>query len=242
MKKITTALCLAGSMLVAAQAQAGWQGNWLLGVSAGYGDRDGDFDLSAGEIGAPELGLTTVRRNQSDSGFLWGVLGGYQVRCNGYVFGAEANLDWHRFDDAQSVSIVDPDGDSWAGSVRHERDTILGLVARAGYEVAPYFMPYVKLGAEYSKDELAYSLSVVGGTDSVAVTDDEGVWRFLGGLGFEVPIVQLMGASVRVEYNYSSKGKAVNAAANSTALTTSFNGGIKPDTHSGKVSFVWNFL
>lgn len=232
-KNISKGLLISGLLALSASAQAQWQWNTLLGVSAGYADRSGDLQLYV--FDGTDIDEATLKL--SDSGFIWGVLGGLQAHCNNWLFGGELHVDWHNFDNTKSYGF---DGD--IASARFERGTMLALSARAGYQMAPYFMPYIRLGIETSKDELTVNVVEPNGTSIFGAAEDKRTYRFLGGLGVEVPVSYFQGLSLRAEYNYHGKGKAVNVSGYNSAGTDIINIEYKPKTHSGKISVVYNFI
>ncbi|MCS5709554.1 outer membrane beta-barrel protein [Candidatus Berkiella cookevillensis] len=247
MQKLSKAVIVSSILLASASAaQAQWQYNFLVGASAGYGDRSGDYHFTT-VTPAPALAGTTIARNHSDSGFIWGLLGGFQAHCNSWLFGVETNVDWHDFDDARQHQFNRNLGGGVleaANTVaRYDRGTVVGLTARAGYQMTPYLMPYIRLGAETSNDEY----SVVGAfgpanTPAFAMSEDKRTYRFLGGVGLEVPIPSIQGLSLRAEYNYHGKGKVVDLGGVANDNLTFVASNMKPKTHSGKASVVWNFL
>lgn len=249
MKRICTALLISSTFFGAAQsANAQWEWNVLLGASAGYGDRSGDFQFST-TAPLPNLVTNEIIQDHSDSGFIWGLLGGIQAHCNNWLFGLEANVDWHDFDDEQHhtfnrVSGAAPGTVTPVNTTAHfDRGTVVGLTVRAGYQVMPYLMPYIRLGAETSNDEYTVTGAFApANTPVFTLNGDRRTYRFLGGVGVEVPIPSLHGLSVRAEYNYHSKGKVVDLRGTASDGLTFVQSGMKPRTHSGKASVVYNFL
>jgi opacity protein-like surface antigen len=242
MKNIKSLICLSSALVLSTPAMAAWEGSWLLGLSAGYGARSGDATASIA-YPAPSTVLTDIVHDNKDSGFLWGALAGYQARCNGWLFGAELNVDWHDYDDAESFAYTNGLLQPTSGSFAFDRGTVLGLSFRAGYELNPYIMPYIRLGAETSDDDLTFSTTTNTATGvNAVITGSERTVRFLGGLGVEMPIPAVSGLTTRWEYNYHSQGKVVDARGYSSDLATFLTAGSKPDTHSGKFSLVYNFM
>lgn len=249
MMNLTKTVLMSSILFASATAvHAQWEWNFLVGASAGYADRDGDFNFST-TAPAPGLQVSDVALDHSDNGFIWGVLGGLQAHCNNWLFGAELNVDWHDFDDARhhtfnrvsgaAPGVVTPVN----ATARFDRGTVVGLSARAGYQMAPYLMPYIRLGAETSNDE--YTVTGAFAPANVplfTLHGDRRTYRFLGGVGVEIPIPSLYGLSVRAEYNYHSKGKVVDLRGTASDGLTYVQSGMKPRTHSGKASLVYNFL
>lgn len=246
MNKLSNLVIMSSILLASAStAHAQWQYNFLVGASAGYADRSGDFHFTT-VTPAPALERTAIVQDHSDSGFIWGLLGGFQAHCNGWLFGAEANVDFHDFDDTrqhQFSRVVGGVPGAVSTVARYDRGTVVGLTGRAGYQMAPYLMPYIRLGMETSNDE--YSVNGAFGpanTPVFTLASDRRTYRFLGGVGLEVPIPSLQGLSVRAEYNYHGKGKVIDAGGAASDGLTFVASDMKPRTHSGKASLVWNFL
>lgn len=247
MKKIVTALCLSSTLFVACAAQAGWQGNWLLGVSAGgawhSNDDFGGTITHPNALGSTAFSLGEV--DNDDDSFIWGFLAGYQARCNGWVIGGEVNVDWRgNGDDDNSFSFVDPVDGLVTGSVSSDRDTVWGITARFGYEVSCYFMPYIRLGVDNGGRN--FDFVAVNGANYAVVSNgdnDNHRWGFVGGIGAEFPIPAIAGLSVRAEWNYHARGGDDNdivalASDQATLYTVSVG-----DRHeqTARASLVWNF-
>ncbi|MCS5711994.1 outer membrane protein [Candidatus Berkiella aquae] len=245
MKKLGIAICLS-SALLAANAQA-WEGNWLLGVSGGYAEREGSNSftfLSATPLAGRQ---STISHKQQDNGWIGGVFGGYQMGCERWLLGLELNLDWRDYDDALEFAFTDLANVGWAVSYNYERDWVLGLTARVGYEFTPYLLPYARFGVEYSRDKL--KVDAQSSLNAVAHLDNHrNSYRPVIGLGAELPmsgipvinnISFLSHLAVRMEYDYHGKGRKVT-----TGGTASDNGSISssmsPYEQSAIVSLVYN--
>lgn len=245
MKKINTALFVLATVFGAQAANAQWEYNWLLGVSGGYADRDGDLSLTTFEP-APNFTLNTFTTELEDSGFIGGVLGGYQARCNGWLFGAELAVDWQDTDSDRPFAFTLIDGNGlqtgFAGSAHYDRDALFGLTGRAGYEFSQYIMGYLRAGVEWSRDKLSVSAATANNAVISSIDGSRTVTRFVGGVGIELPVPIMTGLSFRAEYNYHSKGKAVEASGLASDAATLVVADSKPRTNAGKASLVWNFL
>lgn len=245
MKKLTALLALT-TLLGASSVQAQWEYNWLLGLSGGYAASDGDVSITVFSP-PPTLEVNSFNRDIDDDGFIGGVFTGYQARCNGWLFGAELALDWEDTDADRPFAgtIFDATGTpvGIVGTAHYDRETIFGLTARAGYEISPYIMLYLRAGAEWSRDKLFVTAS----TNSItplfgSIEGRRTVTRFIGGIGFEMPVPIMTGLSFRAEYNYHSKGSSVEASGLATDGSTFVVADAKPRTNSVKASLVWNFL
>ena len=239
MKRLAIIVC--ASSLFAGSAQAMWEGNWLIGVTGGYAQQDGHYEVNIG-YAPPGSQVGTVRKRFTEDEFIWGLLAGYQARCNSWLFGAEINVDWRDLDGFSRFAFTDPLRVGWNGQAEYHQDTVVGLTGRVGYELTPCLLPYIRLGAETSDDRLSASLINNVGTLSGAASDTRRQYRLVAGVGAEVPIPAICGLTFRLEYNYYSQGKVIGADSyfsdNSTVLLSS----AKMRTNAGKASLVFNFM
>lgn len=242
MKTLRNTLLLSTALMLPAAANAAWEWNWLVGGSVGYADRSADISMSFADSNV--LPITEVVRNHNDSGAVWGLLGGLQAHCNGWVFGGELNVDWRDFDDPRSFAFATNAANQIAGSARFDQGTVVGISGRMGYEFLPYFMPYVRLGVETSKDELTINATDATTPTAYIAQNDKRNYRLVAGVGAEVPVPKVHGLSIRVEYNYVTKSNNSVTVAATDTLTGAFNstGKINPRTNMGKASLVYNFL
>jgi opacity protein-like surface antigen len=247
MSNLKSALGLSAILLVSTAAQAQWEGNWLVGISGGYNwSSSSDFDLTLFHP-APGFQVTTVSEHIKDNGFIGGLLGGYQARCNDWLMGLELNVDWlDNHNDNDGFAFIDAvgAGRGWSATASVSQETIVGLTARLGYEVTCYFMPYLRAGVETSRQHLDFSATTVGLAANIAALGEgeRRVTRFVGGIGAEFPIPVCKGLSLRAEYNYHSKGSALEVASLASDLGTLAVADIKPQMNTAKASIVWNFL
>jgi len=240
MKKLGIALCLSSTLFAAAAVQAGgWETNFLLGISGGYAGTDGKLNYT---MTSPAGVGTAFTRNLSDSGFMWGLLGGYQGRCNGWLLGGELNVDWWDHSGDKNLAFTDGTGAGWSGTTSFKRETNVGLTGRLGYEVASYFMPYLRAGVETSRDKLSFNASNSAQTLTLGGENGRRAYRFVGGIGAEIPVPVVMGLSFRVEYDYHSRGRAVGVSGVASDNATGFSASTKQHANSGRASLVWNFL
>ena len=241
MRKLATAICLS-ALMASGAVQAQWEGNWLIGVSGGWAEREGNLYLSTFDTDVEEL--TVVGNNLEDSGWDWGILGGYQARCNGWLVGVELNVDWANRHNDNTYQYTDVDGDSFVVSADYKRDTNVGLTGRLGFQVAQFVLPYIRAGVETSRDRLSIN-AVTAGSSSMqafAVSGSERVYRFVAGIGAEIPVPMVTGLSARAEYDYHSKGRSVDAQGFATDAVTFVNANTKQRVNSGIIALVYNFM
>ncbi|MBI2791446.1 MAG: outer membrane beta-barrel protein [Gammaproteobacteria bacterium] len=253
MNKLKTALCLSVALL-ATSAQAQWQGNWVLGVSGAYNwfgnDNDDNnltiFHNTTGRVTSLNFGNNF---NDDDDRWGWGLLGGYQAKCNGWLLGLELAIDWLDHDGDDNGAFVFTDNNLprrvWAGTADWDRDYVLALTGRWGYEMSPYFMPYLRAGVETSRDKASFQLNTADNLLPFLTAADDGhrqSWRFVGGIGAEVPVPVVAGLGLRAEWNYHSSGRNIDTAAlandNGTLIVVD---GDSHHTNTAKLSLVYNF-
>jgi opacity protein-like surface antigen len=259
MKKVGLALCPCSTVFMAQAANAQWQGNFLLGASGGWAWHNSDDDVLNVTINH-QPGISAYQfgnlGDRDDSNFFGGLLAGYQAKCNGWLLGGEVSVDWLDRGDNNGVSatVVDPiDGAiSFTASDDNHNDAIVGLTARLGYEVSPWFMPYIRLGAEYGghRNGFNYTATAPAAADPApyaVVSDDDNDhrWGFIGGLGAEIPVPVFSGISFRGEWNYHSRGhhnddNRVTVASDNKHIFTVTNGDDHRHINTLKFSLVWN--
>lgn len=231
MKGFKTLMMLMGISGLSSTAYAGWEGNWLVGVSGGYENRAGDMNIYLVD-NQSAVPLDNQIIDADDKGFIWGFLGGYQARCNGWLFGIELNVDWHDNHKKHNFFFVDGLDSTFAPTIRYERETNVGLTGRFGRAISDFFLAYIRLGAETSEDELHLSFDVESSRRQ---------YRFVGGLGAEMPFF-LENLTLRTEYNYHSKGRRLEVNAVTPNNSTLYVVDAKPQTHVALASLVWNFI
>lgn len=254
MKKIGILLCLSSTLFAAAAAQAGCceNGNWLVGISGGWSwnsDRDATVTI---QHPAPGSEITSYSATDLGDGsnFIWGILAGYQARVNGWLLGGEVSVDWRNHDDndAHGFTVVDPVDGLIVGSVSGDshHNAVVGLTARIGYEVSPYFLPYIRLGAEVTRvDDVNFAATAPGVPYTVAYNNDHNHrWGFIGGVGAEFPVPMCKTLSLRAEYDYHSHSRHDDIAALASDLATLYtvSGNGSRHENTGKLALVYNFL
>jgi hypothetical protein len=122
----------------------------------------------------------------------------------------------------------------------YKQGVLFGLTSRLGYEVIRYFVPYLRLGIEVSRDKL----NVVEGSPT-GMVDTEGFhtdWAVVSGIGAEMPILMIMGLSFRLEYDYHYKQRTLSNRALSTDGVTTVLSHANSHLHTAKIAFVWNIF
>lgn len=245
MNKLGTALCLSSALLACVPAQAAWQGNWLVGASGGYFNRRGDLDITMIDTGRQ----TVINRRFEDTGWLLGLVGGYQVKCNNWLLGVELNVNWEDvFDDSEDNNLAFSDASvpnaqaqavqAWNASSTFDRDWVVGLSGRMGFELAPYLMPYIRLGLEWSEDDLNYTQTNNSNTVSISADGSRDGVRVFGGIGVEVPVPTINGFTIRAEYDYHRRGRRVEAV--NVVNTLLVNATRDPSAQTAILSVIWN--
>lgn len=229
---ISTLLLL--PLQVHADLQNGWLDNWLLGVSTGYAARSSVIGSSIIDLG----NLSAYSRQSSDNGWLVAGFLGYQaIRCQ-WLLGTEFNLEWQNIDNTHFYAFS-----GRRVTADYRRKGMLDLSGRVGYAFTPNFMPYVRLGAEISRDSLA-SMFEGRFIPDANLYNKAWIHRFLLGIGVEAPIPGTCGKTIRLEYNYHSKGKTIEdfGATGAGDTMIEYYTAMQPKTYSGRVSLVWNLF
>lgn len=250
MKKLIT-LVSTCTVLAIPLAQAYTESNWLVGASMGYAERKGTLETTLDFTGTnpditPAIAHFAFNPKHEDTGFIWGGLIGYQMKSDRWIGGLELNVDSHDIDKLHDYSFTDVA--EWTTDVRYDRGTVVGLTARFGYETRSFLTPYIRLGAETSRDRLLVNLSALTTPElanrSIYMEDKHRNYRFVGGVGLEMPLPWATCCTARVEYNYHGKGNALRAIGmmvDEDDVLPVFAVNAKPETHSGKFSLTWNF-
>lgn len=237
---------LALTVLLSNAAYA-WDGSFLIGLSGGWAERDGQVNAT---ITHPLPGLpTTTFINGGDSnfdnGYLWGLLAGYELTNNAWIIGFEANLDWqdkrHKLDD-NILAFTDNINQGWMYTPHFKTNAVLAFTGRVGYQLFTYFIPYVRLGPEFSSNRFRfYAYDPVQGLFAEGDSKRHMV-RAVVGAGAQLPIPFVMtGLSLRAEYNYHSRGKSIDSEGLARPdYATLWNANTKVSTNSFKASIVWN--
>jgi len=231
-------------------AQAALDTNFLVGGSLGYGVRNGDVTTELDYRNAalvPGFFHTYTENLLKDYGTLWGLFVGGQMRCSDWLLGLELGYDRHNLDTAHQQPFSDRPGftaisQGWLASSRYEVGDMFSLSLRWGYMMTEYLLPYLRVGVETSKDKLSVNyLGVNNYAFSLTNMQEKRVYRFLAGIGFEVPIMAEQ-LKFRGEYNFHVEGNNLHAegAIIDGVRDPYFINEAKTRAHVMKASIVWN--
>lgn len=225
--------------------------NFLLGVQGGAESRKGEFATRYTTVAplallapAPNVAYHGAQESVTDSGVILGALGGIQWQCERLVLGLELSADFQSFEKNRPLVFANEAGGPgalYSGTVEYDRGPQLSLDARIGWFVTPFFMPYIKVGGSWSKDDFSYVVSQIVPT-VVAAPDlsnslDHEVWGWHAGLGVEFPAFGP--TTVRAEAVYARTDDVViNDAVAPVIGTHKYQ---SPRAYIGRVAWVWNF-
>lgn len=222
--------------------------NFLIGGTLGYAVREFVFDstfLTPITIPTLDPALTYSTKN-IDNGVVMGLFAGWQWRINRFMLGLEANVDFENYEKVEEFAQTfgSTPAQVLRGFVHYDRGDVFGLSTRFGYFVTPFFLPYVRVGAQFSRDEVNYQ-SFIGPVPVLGVflpdfiSDKKDVWGYVLGIGAEFPTY--IGAStIRIEYNFAQTQSI--EFGDGTLPVVGTNEFHHPETHVGRISWVWNFL
>lgn len=230
-----------------------WDGNFLLGVSGGRGERLDNVDVTVFYTApANTIPDSIYIEKYTDTGYLAGAFAGMQIYINRFVFGAEFSVDWDYLDRKHFFGFADANGQvsvtpglGYAAMAVYERDVTYAGSLRIGYDITRCFRPYGRIGVARSIDRLTVAFA---GDPAIynfsTITQGEGPqWRYLLGLGAEIPAPLIPFLSLRGEYNFQSRAKNIEALGtiyDNTGFNPLFMNKINPKTHIAKLSVVWN--
>lgn len=221
--------------------------NFLAGGSLGYAVQKENFTTRfVSSALAPGLISNFQYRDHSEKvteqGVMMSLLGGWQWHCKRWMLGVEGNVDFNSYErDRQFVQVDEYTPQAYVGTMLYDRGNIYALTGRAGYFVTPFFMPYIRLGAQMSRDEVSYQVFVntPAGPAPDFSSRKKDVYGFVTGIGAEFPTY--IGAStIRFEYNFT---KTESVIIEDNFLPVVGNHKYRyPETHIGKIAWVWNFM
>ena len=245
-KSVLTLSFLAAATCYQATAVADTSSNFLAGLEGVYARQKENFTTS---YTAP-LVLVTDTNEQSymvdDELLMMGGILGWQWRTCRFLVGAEGSLDVHSINKARSFVFngTANNGTSrvFEGTMLYDRGPIYAFTLRGGYFVTPNFLPYIRAGAQFSRDEGTFqvftNINNVNQEASFISSGKQDTWGFVLGAGIEVP--GMIGPStIRVEYYFSdSQGISMANAALPISHADKFE---HPKINAIKFAWIWNF-
>lgn len=223
--------------IISSVARAELKQNFLLGGELGQESRHTHFSTEYAFPAAPGV-LSHNSTRIVDAGTFMGLLAGWQVQCQRWLAGVEANVDFHSFEKHKPFFVSDNAGPA-DGNVSYKRGTTVGAYVRGGHWFTPFFLGYVKVGAQYSRDELTFTVTdpafSVGGPGRALLNNaKKDIWGWVTGVGLEFPA--FASSSVRVEYNFvhTNRFNSHNGIEHMKVKHT--------ESHIGKIAWVWNFM
>lgn len=257
MKSVLALSVLSASVFASTLGYASSSSNFLLGGELGWARQKEGFTtqfVTTSPLVAPAI---TVYNNPAqsvmitDQGMIFGLLAGWQMRCNRWLAGVEANVDFQEFDETRQFAFTDSVTGLHGilGSVRYERGPIYALTLRGGYFVTPGFLPYVRVGAQYSRDEATYQANIgsnLGGPFGFVSLPDfsskkDDIWGVVAGIGVEFPAF-IGPSTIRFEYTYSATQNIVIDDSTAPIIGTHNFRHPQPENSAIKASWVWNFV
>lgn len=229
-------------------ANAYHEGNhWLVGISGGFARHTGPVDVHV--VYKVPNATTNVFLNGNGDDWNLGVLLGFRRICDGWLLDGELNVDSYNTEGeyAQSFNALDPRIIYFA-TRRYHHGPAVGLTARWGYTMAPYFIPYIVVGLETNKEKL--DVTVQGNQpfylDPIVISGDQQQVRGILGFGTDLPLPFWCEAlAVRLEYRYYSMDKALNAEGTlkaTTGIDPTISMALRPKFNTFRVALIWQFL
>ncbi len=250
MKSVLAFSVLSASVFASTLGQAGTSSNFLLGGELGWARQKEGFNTQfiAPALFPPVNVLAFPAQSVmiTDQGAIFGLLAGWQWRCNRFLAGVEADVDFQEFEEARAFSLIDSvtGVHPVAGTVVYDRGPVYQFTLRGGYFVTPGFMPYVRVGAQYSRDEATYSASIfqpgVGGIPDFS-SKREDIWGVVAGIGVEFPAF-IGPSTIRAEYTFARTQNLVIDDGVAPMIGTHNFTHPHPETSAIKFAWVWNFV
>tara|TARA_R110002110_G_scaffold65206_1_gene179887 strand:- start:35252 stop:36019 length:768 start_codon:yes stop_codon:yes gene_type:complete len=240
------------SLAVNTGAQAEQRSHFLVGAEAGVEARhthyNFDYVLTSNAVAGTAGNLQRNQTRVVDTGSFLGLLTGWQIQCGRTLLGVEGSVDFHSFEEtkqtlfADNVAVNAALTTPYLATAKYERGAAYQLSGRAGWWLTPFFMPYVRLGLQYSRDQITFTAPVrqivsAANPGNPSFSQKTDVWSGVGGIGVEIPAFGP--TSVRVEFDY------IYSPSNSWSDTVGLMQGTHrvdhPKSYVGKASWVWNF-
>jgi opacity protein-like surface antigen len=221
-------------------------GHFLAGIFGGHAVREKELHIQIQSGGFPDLQSAEYFNDLSENGLFWGGLIGYQkVYDLRLIAGVEFDIaNYSNLNHTHTIAFSDAQGlYGTFAEVSYEQDWLVDLTGRVGYALSETCIPFVRFGVEVSRDKsrIVFTENSLG-FPQITLEDRRWVYRFLTGLGIEVPI-PCRNVSIRFEYLFHSKGKTIETDAIylDGIVNPIYYAEQQPYTHSGRLSFVWNF-
>lgn len=220
-------------------------GHIVAGIYGGQAVREEELNLNIQFGGFPSRIPAAYVNELSDNGLEWGLLIGYQeVYHHRLITGIEFNVGQLDLDHTHQVAFSDPAATYGTNAeINYVQDWVVNLTGRLGYALTPVFIPFLRGGVEVSRDDSKILFTANSWNFPQVVLDDERwVYRFLIGIGLEVP-VPCRNISIRAEYLFHSKGKTIetDGRLSDGVVNPLFYAEQQPYTKSGRLSLIWNF-
>lgn len=248
-KSVLAASLFSVSTLCSIAVQADSATNFLVGLEGGYARQKENFITGFYDPTLTPVALTTIDWQTymvSDELLFIGGLLGWQWRCDRLMLGLEGSIDAHSLTEPKAF-LYSVNSSIFEGTVLYDRGPIYNMTTRAGYFVTPGFMPYLRVGAQYSHDEGTYQVfanpsgtpAATGLQSDFISSGKEWIWGFVLGIGVEFPA--FIGPSTfRVEYNYTrTESIVIEDSVPPIFGTDKFR---YPQTNLIKFAWVWNFV
>lgn len=249
-EKCTTGLSWLPSFKPAFRIPCCWDdSNFLAGVEFAYARQRTVFETNfvAPTFLPPINNYANYTATVVNPGYILGGLAGWQMRVCRFLFGLEGNLDaTGLFKRPRTFTFQDyyvTNSHWFAGSVVTDRGPILGLTTRMGFFVTPGFLPYVRLGAQTSRDNVTYQVfsgTTAGGPIATSWDYSSLKKRTIGvvaGVGVEFPAF-IGPSTVRLEYNFTQMQNL--AIADNVIPIVGTHNFRHPQNNLFKVAWVWN--
>lgn len=233
-------------LLMMANVQASWEGNALVGASVDYARYDGRYDIGLYYTAIPLIPKTDYQDRQRNSGFGGGLLAGYQYTCNDWLLGVEVAADWYDTNEARVFTFTDQVNIlAWNTRLQSRDKGFYALSARAGYQMAPFFLSYLRLGIEAVHQEVTAHFQGAPTNYPFGLTLKGDQWQnhVFVGVGAEFPLPMTCHLNLRMEYNYHFPSQTLHGGGRimDGVINPAFTVEAKPSIDTGKVSLVWNF-
>lgn len=220
--------------------------HFLAGIYGGHAVRERELHIQIQSGQFPTLQPLEYYNELSENGKFWGGFVGYQeVHHLRMITGVELGVaNYSNLNHTHLIEILDPMVlYNTLAEVSYDQDWIADLTGRVGYALSETCIPFIRFGVAVSRDKsrIVFTDNSLG-LPQITLEDRRWVYRFLTGLGIEVPI-PCRNVSVRLEYTFHSKGKTIETDALylDGVVNPVYYAEQQPYIHSGRLSFVWNF-